>query len=655
VHTPYTLDFLGAFIAAQSGAALMLTALLLFWRFSTMARAMLLLGVWLATVAVFVEPTAVSLGFKLGAHVLRNALALSAIFATLGAVFMMRPGVGVLTLAAQAPLWMLTGFIKDSDCELSVIHLGWIGLVIGLLARRPLPRPIEPAREESERSYRVHDLAVFAVATLLSALVGVYIMGKRDGSADEWAYTFQAAVFAKGHVYAEAPRCQNYLDTYYVFEDMGRLFSQYTPGWPLFMAPFVRLHAVWLSGPFSMGLLAWGMARLGRSAMRCFASVDGPLSPRVIRAAGTWAAVLSTLGTTVLVNGGSRYSHVFLTALYAWTLEGLIMVATPGLARPRQLRWGIVLGSASGLMLATRPADGAFLGFGIAILFLYALARRRIGWRAFASTMASLALWAGLTLVILRLQLGKWGTTGYSLLAVNHPWAAIKYSWPEPGQWKYGLPFATSAYCWWPCSVPVGLAGLAMLPGRGRGLAVAMALGCLPYTAYITSLEFGRGYDWGYGPRYAMVWLVPLAVGGAVALAQLSVTARQHTMGGRSALARGGPLALAIFAVASVWLRIVPLVWPPVVDHTRKHSSLQRAIEDAHLENAIVIASDGTTGFSDLDLATNLPVDLYPDQETLIAIDRHNQNDAVDCLHGAFPGRKIYSASGFSDIHITPW
>jgi hypothetical protein len=421
------------------------------------------------------------------------------------------------------------------------------------------------------------------------------------------------------------------------------------------MAPFVRLHVLWLSGPFSMGVMAWGMARLGRSATRSLASADAPLSPRVIRAAGTWAGVLAMLGTTVLVNGGSRYSHVFVTGLYAWSLEGLLMVATPGLSRQRQVRWGIVLGSVSGLMLATRPADGAFLGFGIAILFLYALARRRIGWRALASTMAALALWIALTLVILRLQLGKWGTTGYSLLAVNHPWAAIKYSWPEPNQWKYGLPLATAAYCWWPCSLPLGLAGLAMLPGRGRGLAVAMALGCVPYTAYITSLEFGRGYDWGYGPRYAMVWLVPMAVGGAVALAQLSVAARQHTLGGRSALARGGPLALAIFAVASTWVRIVPLVWPPVADHTRRHSSLQRAIEDAHLEHALVIASDGTTGFSDLDLATNLPLDLYPDQETIIAIDRHDANDAVDCLHSAFPDRKIYSAYGSSEVRIKPW
>jgi hypothetical protein len=655
VHTPYTLDFIGGFIAAQCGAALMLTALLLFWRLSALSRWTLLLGVWLAAVVVYVEPTAIALGFKPGPLLYREALAASALLATLGALFMLRPVLAVITLVAQWPLWLLTGFIKESECELAALHLAWIGLVIGLLARGRTPLAVEPTRDEDEGSYRLHDLTVFALATVLAALVGVFIMGKRDGSADEWAYTFQAAVFAKGHVYADAPRCQNYLDTYYVFENMGRLFSQYTPGWPLFVAPFVRIHAIWLSGPFSMGFMVWGMARLGRSAVRTFASEDVPASPRVIRAAGTWAAVLSMLGTTVLVNGGSRYSHVFVAGLYAWSLEGLLMVSTAGLPRSQQLRWGIVLGSASALMVATRPADGAFLGFGIAVLFVYALARKRVGWRALASASAAFALWSALTLVILRLQLGKWWTTGYSLLAVNEPWAAIKYSWPLPNQWKYGLPLATGSYCWWPCSLPLGLAGLAILRGRGRGLAIAMALGCLPYTAYITSLEFGRGYDWGYGPRYTMVLLVPMAIGGAAALAHLSIAARRHALAGRTALARGGPFALAVFAVASTWLRIVPLVWPPVADHTRRHGSLQRAIEDAHLQNAVVIASEGTTGFSDMDLATNLPVDLYPDQDAIIAIDRHTPPEAFECLRGAFPGRKIYAASGSDQVRLQPW
>lgn len=655
MHTPYTHDFLGAFIIAQCGAALMLTALLLFWRVTTLSRILLLGAAWLAAVAVLVGPTGATLGYKPGPDVLRHVLVVSATLATFGAVAMLRPWVAVLALAGQLPLWKVTGFLKESECELSALHLIWIGLIVGLLCRPPRDAAVRPRvpSEETEGSYRLHDLAVFTLATVLAALVSVYVMDRRDGSADEWAYTFQAATFAKGHVYSIAPRCESYLDTYYVFESMGRQFSQYTPGWPFFITPFVWVRAVWLSGPFSMGVMAWGMARLGRSAMRWTAG--GEITPRVIRAAGTWAAVLAMLGTTILVNGGSRYSHVFVVGLFAWALEALLVVSTPGLSSKRQLRWGLVLGSMVALGLASRPADGAFIAFGVGLVFLYSVARRRVGWRAFVWTAASFALWSALVLVILRLQLGKWFTTGYSLLAVNYPWQTIKYSWPEPNQWRYGVPLATGSYCWWPCSLPLGLAGLATLRGRSRGLVVAIALTCLPYQAYLTSLEFGRGWDWGYGPRYSMLLLVPMATGGAVALAQLTVAARSHALGGRSPLARGAPLALAVLGVAATWVRLVPLLWPMVYEHTHQHGALQRAIEEAHLKNALVLAAEGTTGFSDLDLATNLPLDLYPDQDVIIAIDRQTPREAVTCLRSAFPGRKFYSASGYADIHITPF
>src|ERR1019366_6627971 len=90
---------------------------------------------------------------------------------------------------------------------------------------------------------------------------------------------------------------------------------------------------------------------------------------------------------------------------------------------------------------------------------------------------------------ILRLQLGKWFTTGYSLNAVLHPWNIVKYSKPLPNQWKYGLPLATASYCWWPCSMSLCLAGLAMLRGRALGLVTAFVFGCLPYIAYAEYLD----------------------------------------------------------------------------------------------------------------------------------------------------------------------
>jgi hypothetical protein len=202
----------------------------------------------------------------------------------------------------------------------------------------------------------------------------------------------------------------------------------------------------------------------------------------------------------------------------------------------------------------------------------------------------------------------------------------------------------------------LGLAGLSLLRGRALGLLTAFVVGCVPLIVFLMYLDYGqRGTDWGYGPRYVMVLVVPMAVGGALALARLTVAARERLGGhGASALSRGGPLALVIFAVVSGWIRSTALVFPTDADHSRRHSALNRAIEDAHVANAVVVATAGTTGFSDLDLTTNLPIDLYPDQDVIIAIDKSSTREAVACLRSAFPERHMYVASGVDPVVISP-
>jgi hypothetical protein len=655
VHTPYAVDSLSCFLAAQWGAAALLIALILFARLPIASKLALMAAVGLAGLAPSLGPMLDSVGHAVGPEFFRKALELSVALAALGALLALRPLVCGLALLSLWPIWKVSGYVADSDAELAALTMAWIGLLVGVLARRPGrydPRPISP---DAEGSYVLHDAVLFAAATMLAALFSWYVMDRRDGSADEWAYTFQASVFAKGRAYAEAPRCQNFLESFYVYESSGRLFSMYTPGWPIVMVPFVWARSVWMSGPFSMGFMAWGMARLGRTAMRQFGAGEAMPSPALVRASGTWAAVVAMLGTTILENGGSRYAHVFMTGLYAWSLEGLLMASSAGLSKRRQLLWGAVFGSGCAMMLATRPAEGAFLGLGVAVLFVYTSARLRFPWRALLAATAGFAFWSFLTLAILRLQLGKWFVTGYSLMPMLQPWQAVKYSWPKPNEWKYGIPLATGAYCWWPCSLPLGLAGVAMLRGRARGLAVAFAIGTLPLIAYLSYLELGRGYDWGYGPRYLMVLLVPMAIGTGVALASFTATARERMSGaGLTAFSRGTPLGIALLAMATSWLRIVPSLWPPVYQHTHRHSAVNRAIEEQHLTNAVVIAADGTTGFSEADLTTNLPLDLYPNPDVIIGVERHLGDAAHTCLRSGYPGRRLYEASGYDDVKLTP-
>jgi hypothetical protein len=657
VHWPYTLDYPDSYLAAQSCAALLLTALLLYWRtVSWFARGPFLAAIWLAAVATMVVPSVTALGYHTGPEAFRHVLAVSAAIAAVGCVLARRIVVSILSLAGQYPLWLASGFVKDSDGELSGLYLAWIGLLIGLALKSEPPGPADRPRPPAETSYALHDGIVFVLATTAAALVSVFVMRRGEGAADEWGYTYQAAVFAKGHIYGASPRCETFLEHMYVFESQGRLFSEYLPGWPLFLAPFVWFHAIWLGGPVSTGIAAVGVARLARSAMRAFGRADAAPSARAVRTAGTWGAVLATLGPMQLVNGGSRYPHMFTVGLYAWMLEALIMIVTPDTPPEGKRRWAIVLGGVAVLGVAVRPADGAFVALGAALVFLYYLVRGRVGWSPLAVATAMTALSAGIFLVILRVQIGRWFTTGYALNETLHPWNIVKYTKPTPAQWKYSLPLATAAYCWWPCSFGLGLAGLSMLRGRARALNVAFALGCLPYIGYMEWLDLGqRGYDWGYGPRYLMVLIVPLAIGGAVALAPLTVAARDRWSSGGSALSRGGPLALAIFAVVSCLIRVTPLVWPTVADQTKKHTAVQRAVADAHLTNAVVIATKGTTSFQEIDLTTNLPVDLYPDQDVVIAIDRERLDDAVQCIRYEFPERTVYLASGVNEIVLSRW
>jgi hypothetical protein len=53
-----------------------------------------------------------------------------------------------------------------------------------------------------------------------------------------------------------------------------------------------------------------------------------------------------------------------------------------------------------------------------------------------------------------------------------------------------------------------------------------------------------------------------------------------------------------------------------------------------------------------LDITKNLPVDWYPDQDAIIAVDK---GDAPQCLKREFPSRVFYSAQGVDPVHITPY
>jgi hypothetical protein len=598
---------------------------------------------FVAIVLVIVAPTAGDFARGFGATELavtteRDLLLCSVVASFFGLLFARRWAMAVVAVAVGVAFAKLEKSLLDSATELCALHLVWLGVALGVCRRHAEVDDVGgPERPHS--SFAFQDGAIFAVATFAAIIVSTFVLARADGSADEWAYTWQAAVFAKGHAYATPPPCENAFQNFYVFESTGRLFAQYTPGWPYFMAPFAAMGAPWLAGPFAHGVMAVGVTRVARTAVR----LDAHGTKARELAAGWIAGLVATFGTTILLCGASRYSHVFVAAMFAWSIEALFVVATPGVDAAKKKWWGVVLGSCIALMGAARPADGAMLSVGLFVYFVYAFSRRRVGLAATLGTIGGLAFWGGLTLLVLRLQLGSWFTTGYSLNKIIHPWNTTKYGWPTASEWKFALPLATGSYAWFPASLAVGAAGLASLRRRASGIVVVLVVAFFAFETYYQYIDLGRGFDWGYGPRYELPFVVHMAVGMGVALAPLAASMRAHTTR-LGAFHAAGPFAICLATLVVTVVRLWPLLYPGIYAHVHQHNSLNQRIRDMNLHHAIILAQVGTAGIDPLDLTENLPIDLYPNQDTLIAIER--KPEFTRCIRANFTDRALYKASG---------
>lgn len=638
MHTPYTSNFAQAYGLTHALIAVALAAVLWGQRDRPfLARAVMQAAILLCAIAPVLPAFEVGIGMTPSPTALENILVTVALFGTFGALFGRRLGPILWALAGEAALYYLTYHLTESSLELVSLHLAWLGVLVGL-HRSNVPRLAE---ETIALSHRKTDVVIFVTATLAAAIVGSTILQRTIGTADEWAYTYQAAIFAKLHAYAEMPACTPAFQNFWVFPYMGKQFSQYTPGWPYFMVPFTWFHVPWLAGPFAFGLFAVGSARLSRRAMAM--ADEGTASALAIRTAGIAAALVAIASSTLVINGGSRFSHVFVLALWVWSMEAILLLADPR-RRPderEQRFWGVVVGACAALLLATRPVDGAGLGVGLFVYYVYALVRGRMSLRTVIAAAIPFVLIGGLTLIILRLQIGKWFATGYSLNTVVHPWNKFALVTPKANQWRWGFPLATGSYGWWPCSFAVGFAGLASLGKRGRPLNTMIFLGLTPVLFFYAWLDQGRGYDWGYGPRYQMVAMVPMVLGTAIALGRL-LAIRRHR----------APFGVALAAMIAGVVEIAPTVYPLDYASVSDETRIQKAAADANLEHALVIVTAGAGGIEPEDTTQNLPLDLYPSQEVIYAIARTPHLE--QCVRSLYPDRRVYRAVGGRQVALQP-
>ena len=187
---------------------------------------------------------------------------------------------------------------------------------------------------------------------------------------DEFAYLYQARIFARGDTYIDTPRPTRAYWQPFLINDDGRRFGKYSPGWPLLLAVGAALDQPWIVNAWLVMLTVALVYRLGREIF----------SP----ATGAVAALLTAASPMALLLSGSLMAHTaalcFTTLfLYAvWRIErGSHQGLTPLPPSPAELErgseaisfpfsvfsvpsvvkilWGLLAGVALGLVLIVRP------------------------------------------------------------------------------------------------------------------------------------------------------------------------------------------------------------------------------------------------------------------------------------------------------------
>jgi hypothetical protein len=95
----------------------------------------------------------------------------------------------------------------------------------------------------------VRNIVIFSLLFfVISNLVGAFILLHFPNSGDEYAYYFQAQIFAAGKLFAPAPPSDKLITDKMILYD-GKWFVQYPPGWPAFLSIGMLIGMPWIINP----------------------------------------------------------------------------------------------------------------------------------------------------------------------------------------------------------------------------------------------------------------------------------------------------------------------------------------------------------------------------------------------------------------------
>ena len=174
----------------------------------------------------------------------------------------------------------------------------------------------------------------------------------------------------------------------------------------------------------------------------------------------------------------------------------------------------------------------------------------------------------------------------------------------------------------------------------------------MPFLTFYAMAELGRGFDMGYGPRYQLPCVVPMAAGTGAVLASLGRGSRRRFDAG-ARFAPAGPAALALAAIAVGVVRIAPLVYPYNYADVKTHNRFHDALKAHPVHDAIVFAGGGLIDTDPMDLTENLPLDLYPDQDVLVALD--HRPDEARCVREGLCRTAVLPCDARRAVTIVPY
>ena len=233
-------------------------------------------------------------------------------------------------------------------------------------------------------------LGAFAVY----ALDATVILSRRPLLIDEVIQLYQARIFEQGRLWSPSTGHPELFGAMHLVDQGGRVFGQFPPGGPAFLAAGDALGAAWLVGP------ACGAV----SVLAFLAFLRATERSRAVRWA---AAALFAFAPFTVFMSGSHMNHVFtLTALLVAT-AALARAVTAPVPRPW---WALLSGLGYGVAATIRPADALAFALPAGIWYLARAARdrRRAG--------ELVAAGAGVLLPVLLMLWFNVRTTGAPLL-----------------------------------------------------------------------------------------------------------------------------------------------------------------------------------------------------------------------------------------------